>query len=407
MRLLTRFSLIPALILLACQAQPLLAQTPINPCRRPSLSLSAAPGDSIAVSISGLRCAIVTRTDSTGLKATRDTLGQVRSQLGQTQAALATTQTTLTATRDTLTTTRGLLRVAQDSLAKWPKPCRCDSTVTPPPPPPADSGKDSTITTPADTSKPTGSRVLFNGDFSKLSALPAENKPAIAGWKRWGGQGILSLVSATGLGFPATMGKVVRVSMGTSAFDWLEAQDSAWTLPAVGQSRAFVVYYLNATSGNQSAWSASHPIESKGTDGSISGNFYAWHIDNGGHWAFATEADYPRNYLTLRASGDVGTLPKNQVLRVEWKWTATAPRTYSLDMRIYDASGALIHDNKDIIGWGGNPLASNNKGFPLDDWAITGLRIGSNGGYTASGTQNVYWGGFKVCTDWCGAYTSP
>ena len=37
---------------------------------------------------------------------------------------------------------------------------------------------------------------------------------------------------------------------------------------------------------------------------------------------------------------------------------------------------------------------------------MTGLRVGINGGFSASGTQNVYWGGFAVCADWCGAYSS-
>ena len=62
--------------------------------------------------------------------------------------------------------------------------------------------------------------------------------------------------------------------------------------------------------------------------------------------------------------------------------------------------------NDTIRAWGGNTLASDNTGFPLDAASITGMRVGINGGFSATGTQYVYWGGFAVCADWCGAYSS-
>ena len=37
----------------------------------------------------------------------------------------------------------------------------------------------------------------------------------------------------------------------------------------------------------------------------------------------------------------------------------------------------------------------------VDDAAMTGIRFGINGG---TGGGYVYYGGFAVCADWCGAY---
>ena len=48
----------------------------------------------------------------------------------------------------------------------------------------------------------------------------------------------------TGLGFPTGMANVLRVGMGTGTFDWVEANNQ-WTLPAIGESRAFRLYLRN------------------------------------------------------------------------------------------------------------------------------------------------------------------
>ncbi|HWA56747.1 MAG TPA: hypothetical protein VG692_05800 [Gemmatimonadales bacterium] len=230
-------------------------------------------------------------------------------------------------------------------------------------------------------------------------------------WTRWGNNGALAAVAASGLGFPTGMANVLRVTMGTGTFDWVEA-DNKWGMPAIGESRAFRLYVRNEVGAVSGGWAATHPVESKGTDGSISGSFYAWHIGSNTNStfpiAFGTEAAWPRNYIsTSNTTGsDVGTLQKNTTYRLEWKWTRTATSTYTLDMRITDSSGNVIEDNSTIRAWGGSTLASNNTGFPLDAASVTGMRVGINGGFSAAGTQYVYWGGFAVCADWCGAYSS-
>lgn len=302
--------------------------------------------------------------------------------------------------RKALADTAAALKVAKDSLAKWPKPCTCDSvpvppkdsTPTPPPPPPP---------APVDTSTPGASAVLFRSDFA--GGVLDGGK-----WARWGDNGALASVSAAGLGFPAGMSNVLRVTMGTGTFDWVQASGK-WSLPAIGGSRAFRVYFRNAVTATSGGWAATHPIESKGTDGSIAGNFYAWHVGAAGELALGTEAPWPRNYLSTSSTtnADVGRLPKNTTYRLEWKWTRANATDYRLDVAIYDAAGAKVEDRTTFKAWGGGTLASYGSApFTLDDWAVTGLRLGINGGFAASGAQYVYWGGFAVCADWCGPYAA-
>ncbi len=247
-----------------------------------------------------------------------------------------------------------------------------------------------------------------------VSSDPEERADAWSGglldggkWTSWGGTPVLTVVAAGGLGFPAAMSKVLRVQMGTGSFDWVEA-DGKWPMPAVGESRAYRIDFRNDVGAVDGGWSATHPLESKGTDGGISGNYYALHVgsDVGATFpfAFATAAPFPRNFYTINpTSADVGRLNKGTTYRLEWKWTRTGGSEYSLDMRITGPDDAtVLYDSSSIEAWGGSSLASDNTGFPLDDWAVTGVRVGVNGGFSASGTQYVYWGGFAVCTDWCG-----
>lgn len=245
---------------------------------------------------------------------------------------------------------------------------------------------------------------LFSSDWRSGDLLDGGK------WRRWGGQGILNIVSSSGLGFPSGMTNVMRVAMGTGSFDWVEA-NGKWSLPAVGQSRAFRMYLRNNVANISGGWSSTHPVESKGTDGSIAGNFWAWHLGSNTNGTFpialAVSAPYPRNYWTMAngTGSTLGTLNKQTTYRIEWKFTRTGGNQYSLDMRVYGADDrTLVADRNSIEAWGGSSLASNPNGITVDDAFMTGIRIGLNGGFSASGTNYVYYGGFAVCSDWCGAY---
>jgi hypothetical protein len=257
-----------------------------------------------------------------------------------------------------------------------------------------------------------GSTVLFRSDWSTEAG--AGSNALLDGGKwtsRWGGPPILAVVHAAGLGFPAGLTNVLRVTHGTGSFDWVQA-DGRWTVPALGESRAFRIYFRNDIGNLAGGWSFTHPIESKGTDGSINGAFYAWHIgsntDGTFPIAFADAAPNPRNYFTVTpfTQEDVGSLRKGATYRLEWKFTRTGVGLYTLDIRIFGPDGALRYDKGSIAAWGGQSLAANPGGIPVEDQFMTGLRVGLNGGFPADSPQFVYWGGFAVCSDWCGPYTA-
>ncbi len=255
-------------------------------------------------------------------------------------------------------------------------------------------------------------KILFRSDWS--TAIGQTDDALLDGGKwtnRWGGRRLLDIMSANGLGFPAGLSNVMRVAHGSGSYDWVQAEKK-WTLPAVGESRAFRIYLRNDVGNLQGGWSYTHPIESKGTDGSIDGRFYTWHIgsnvDGTFPIAFATAAPAPRNYFTVTpfTQEEVGSLRKGVTYRLEWKFTRTGDQLYSLDMRIFGPDQSLRFDRSSISAWGGVPLGADPNNIPVDDGFMTGIRVGLNGGFPSPIPQFVYWGGFAVCTDWCGPWVA-
>lgn len=274
--------------------------------------------------------------------------------------------------------------------------------------------------------------VLFFSDWSTATgtsdaALRDTDKP-IPWSNRWGGNGSLTVVSAAGLGFPSDMDNVLRVTQYQQDFDWVMA-NNLWSLPGVGESRAFRIYLRVTISDAQgdkgTVYASHHPIESTGASGSTSGGFYAWHFGSYNDGTFPilfsmNDPSYPYNGWTFGAPQydhggrdyDPAPLDKNTTYRLEWKFTRTAASTYSLDMRVYGPDDTtLLYDGNSTYAWGGNgqTLASDGDGLDVDDSKIVDMRLGTNGGgWTFTSPQYVYWGGFAVCADdWCGRYAAP
>ncbi|HWA59392.1 MAG TPA: hypothetical protein VG692_19215 [Gemmatimonadales bacterium] len=283
-------------------------------------------------------------------------------------------------------------------------------TAAPPPPPPGGGGS-----------------VLFHSDWStgtgSSDGVIRDNGKAVPWSSRWGGNGSLSVVAASGLGFPATMTNVLRVQHYQQDFDWVMA-NNLWQLPAVGSAIYFRVYLRNTVGDNVdagSSYASTHPVESEGNPNGISGGYYAMHYGSYADGTFpfyvnVNNAAYPYNGWTPGAPSsthggrnyDPATLVKNTTYRVEWKFTRVAAGRYDLDMRIYGSDDkTLLFDRSNIFAWGGSrqTLATNGSNLPIDDAHMTELRIGINGGFATPSPQFVYWGGFAVCAnDWCGPY---
>lgn len=288
-------------------------------------------------------------------------------------------------------------------------------TAAPPPPPPPPPG--------------TGGTPIFHSDWSSATgssdAAIRDNGKATPWSARWGGQGSLNVVPATGLGFPATMTNVLRVQHYQQDFDWVMA-NNIWSVPAIGSAIYFRVYIRNTVDNAVdagSSYASTHPVESEGNPNGISGGYYAMHYGSYSDGTFPffvamNNATYPYNGWTPGAptsnhggrNYDPATLVKNTTYRVEWKFTRTAANRYDFDMRIYGGDDkTLLFDRTNIYAWGGNrqTIATNGTGLSIDDSHVSDLRIGINGGFATPSPQFVYWGGFAVCSDdWCGAYST-
>lgn len=283
-----------------------------------------------------------------------------------------------------------------------------------------------TIKPPVDTIKPPpvdttpAKGVLFTSNWASGDLLDGGK------WTRQIYQNVISLVSAAGHGFPAGIANVVRVRMGLeltqngqtfTATDWLITatktvngqQVPQWSVPKVGESRAFRFYFRNENENFLGGWSATHSVESFPNGGSTPSNvkMIAMKFGNDASgtfpWVLATGEAYPKNYFAIGKDANKGTLQKNVTYRLEWKLTRMASG-YTLDVRVTDPSGTVVGSASNIYAWGGGTLASSPS-VAIADANATALRFGTNGGYSAGSRapQYFYYGAFMVCADWCGA----
>lgn len=273
--------------------------------------------------------------------------------------------------------------------------------------------------------------VLFSSDWSTATGTSddalRDTDKQIPWSERWGGNGSLTVVSASGRGFPSGMQNVLRVTQYQQDFDWVMA-NNLWNLPPVGGSLAFRIYIRNEIADAQgdkgTVYASHHPIESTGVDGSLTGAYYAWHFGSYSDGTFPllfsmAQPTFPFNGWTFGAPAydhggrdyDPAPFDKNTTYRLEWKFTRTGSSRYALDMRVYGAGDqTLLYDRSSIYAWTGNgqTLETSGTGLDIDDSRMLDMRLGTNGGgWTFTSPQYVYWGGFAVCADdWCGPYTT-
>ena len=281
-------------------------------------------------------------------------------------------------------------------------------TVKPPTPP--DTTKPPT---PPDTTKPPvpPAGVLFSSDWR---AATGTSTAALTDGGKWTNTwepcppAPIDIIPNPGT-FPAAMKNVVRVRNGNNGnCQWIQGHN-LWPLPAIGKSVAFRVYLRSEIPDavGSKNWASLHPMES-GYNSGTSGGFWEWKMGNNANGTFPLT--FETNELDLTFGPSDGTGPagvkKFETWRLEWKFTRTAAGRYGLDVRIYDHTDKLVYDKTNTyMAWGRTQILANaGSNFAIDDAQIQQARVGINGGPTMSGVVYVYWGGFAVCTDWCGAY---
>lgn len=206
---------------------------------------------------------------------------------------------------------------------------------------------------------------------------------------------LMSIGATTGLGFPATMTNCNAV-LNNGGVDPSWVGITGMTLPSVGQSWRIRFYLRVSVSNafNGSSFNNHHPIENNDPGSPGAGNGFefkfGWNTDGTFPCAFDTPVD---RWLVTGV-----TLNKFVPYRFELNFLKTATDTYTITAGIWDDEDVQVADSSDFIGQLTNngPLSEDGIGISIPDAAFEHLRLGINGGPSASGQSN-YYGGVVVC----------
>lgn len=222
-------------------------------------------------------------------------------------------------------------------------------------------------------------------------------------WVNYGGPQLLSVVSASGLGFPAAMTNVLRVlQAGESDAEHMQLENGL-PLPQVGDHIYYRIY-TRVDEASQAGRGSDHPVEPIPGSCPFLWTFKRSISANGWtpEWQFSNTPS--EEWWNLRVQ-----LQKNVVYRIEWHFYFITASTFKFDTRIYDAAGTLLYTDVDFLS--GNflnqTLQARDPNFRnTDNACFRNLFVGNNGQASWTNTNTyTYWGGVKVCRDgWCGAY---
>jgi len=300
-----------------------------------------------------------------------------------------------------LTPTRGIVERkvgCWDSLAVLPPP---DTQPTPPPPIDTTRGP---IVWSSDWSTAAGNTVTAARDGTKWDSADNINTPPIAG-------GRITVVPATGLGFPADMVNVLAIRYESTTDNWSGVNKRAgWPLPAVGGVLARRMYVRMSMDGSSAG--NHHPVQSAFSAGACA---YAaeWMISKGTTFAFGV-ANLQNGSLAEANNHEwMTTLTRDVTYRVEERYQRVTVTTWKLSIRIYDQSGALIRQNadfKDTRHTGATLAGQADIVTPdptcLQHFMIVNQGVGAGRGSSNVNADRIYYGGFAVSlTDWVGPYT--
>jgi hypothetical protein len=221
-------------------------------------------------------------------------------------------------------------------------------------------------------------------------------------WVNYGGPQLLSVVPATGMGFPAGMTNVLRVlQMGEQDAEHMQLTNGV-PAPSAG-SHLYYRIYTRVDEAAQGGGS-DHPVEPVPGSCPFLWTFKRSIGANGWtpEWQFSNTPS--EEWWNLRVQ-----LQKNTVYRIEWHFFFTTASTFKFDTRIYDAAGTLLYTDVDFLS--GNFLNQTLQARDPDfrntqNDCFRHLFVGNNGQANWNATNTyTYWGGVKVCRDgWCGAY---
>jgi uncharacterized protein YjdB len=252
----------------------------------------------------------------------------------------------------------------------------------------------------------TSGTTLFESDWRTATGTGTTALRDGTKWSEWvnyGGPQLLSVVPATGLGFPAAMSNVLRVlQAGESDAEHMQLTNGI-PLPTVG-SHLYYRIYTRVDEAAQAGRGSDHPVEPMPGACPFLWTFKRQISSTGWtpEWQFSNTPS--EEWWNLRVQ-----LQKNTVYRLEWHFHFITASTFKFDTRIYDAAGTLLYTDIDFLS--GNflnqTLAARDPDFRnSNNDCFRHLFVGNNGQANWANTNTyTYWGGVKVCRDgWCGAY---
>jgi hypothetical protein len=231
-----------------------------------------------------------------------------------------------------------------------------------------------------------------------------------------GTSSLLTVMSAAGLSFPATMTNVLQVKRpaGSTPSCWCHLD--GLPLPAIGESRFYRVYvrvtYSNtdSTTGNNH-----HPIQSQALP-----TTFNWHWGNNTDGTFSLQHKWDPNLESWNPNSTSSTniVAKNDTYRLEWTVYRVDTSFCRQAVRMYDSSDTLLYPdgagNSLFRLAGGTTETVVNVGDAhhlLSDsptayvTSMGKFEVGDNGGIAFTNDEFHYFGGVMIRSDtWCGAY---
>jgi hypothetical protein len=185
-------------------------------------------------------------------------------------------------------------------------------------------------------------------------------------------------------------------------------RSGAWPIPEVGSSLYYRIYArFSYPDGADPAplGNNNHPLENQ------SGGITNW------SWSFHTDAEGIRPMFQVWLGGAATRfapaihLARDAWYRIEMRLHRTGVDERAHELRIYDATGALVADDGDFIDTGSTTALTDFVQAFSDLSGLDGWQVGTNGPHVIGATRGAapawYWAAAAVsASDWCGPYVA-
>lgn len=250
--------------------------------------------------------------------------------------------------------------------------------------------------------------------FSDWSTATGETTNAVTDGGKWtnafnNSSDRVTVVSTSGLGFPAGMTNCLAIRHRTSQFCGVDVTDG-WDAPVAGETRFFRLYFRNSIQGTDPGDTA-HPVISQAEP-----DAYALVHSAGATYTFAINCTNDSDHATHTHRFQLtSSLTRDEVYRVEWKIHRVDSNTVTFDARVYDDADVLLYSAANFsCTWhsGAHTMATVGNIDYASSTIMNGLGdmfISHEGDTWGPWTDEVgnrtYYGGVGVSDeDWCGAY---